>query len=124
MSAELTLRRVSRDTLVVLAMMAGVAAAVRPGDLRLAFGVLGGGALMALSAWAIRSGVEAIRADGTAPGRTWALVKYFTRHAILAAAAYGMMVRLHLDPLGMLLGVSSLVVAAAVEALRSFRGAS
>jgi hypothetical protein len=49
------------------------------------------------------------------------LVKFFTRHAILALAAYVMMVRLHLDPVGLLAGVSSLAVAAAVEGLRDLR---
>ena len=49
------------------------------------------------------------------------LVKFFTRHAIVALAAYGMMVRLHLDPLGLLAGVSSLGVAVGVEALRDLR---
>ena len=40
---------------------------------------------------------------------------------MLALAAYVMMVRLHLDPLGLLMGVSSLVIAAAVEVLRDLR---
>jgi hypothetical protein len=35
-----------------------------------------------------------------------------------------MMVRLHLDPIGMLAGVSSLVVAAGVDALRRFQRVS
>jgi hypothetical protein len=48
-------------------------------------------------------------------------VKFFTRHGIVALAAYGMMVRLHLDPVGLLLGVSSLGVAVAVEAVRDLR---
>jgi hypothetical protein len=37
---------------------------------------------------------------------------------MLAFAAYVMMARLHLDPLGMLVGVSALGVAAGAEALR------
>jgi hypothetical protein len=45
-------------------------------------------------------------------------VKFFTRHVILGLVAYGMMVRLHLDPIGMLVGVTSVVVAAAIEAAR------
>jgi len=45
-------------------------------------------------------------------------VKSFTRHGILALAAYGMMARLHLDPVAMLVGVSSLVIAAGIDALR------
>ena len=50
--------------------------------------------------------------------RGFPLVKFFTRHAILAFVAYVMMVRLHLDPVGMLVGVSSVVVAAVIEARR------
>jgi hypothetical protein len=49
------------------------------------------------------------------------LVKFFTRHAIVALVAYGMMVRLRLDPLGLLAGVSSLVVGVAAEVLRDLR---
>ena len=49
------------------------------------------------------------------------LVKFFTRHAILALAAYVMMVRLRVDPVAMLMGVSSLAAAVAVEALRGLR---
>jgi len=65
---------------------------------------------------------EAAQADQT--GRKsprFALVKFFTRHGIVALAAYGMMVRLHVDPLGVLLGVTSLGIAVGVEALRDLR---
>jgi hypothetical protein len=85
-------------------------------DLAGPFGVLGGGLLIGLSFWAIRGTVE----QGGNPSG-FALVKFFTRHAILALAAYGMMVRLHLDPVGLLAGVSSLGVAVAGEALRDLR---
>ena len=40
---------------------------------------------------------------------------------MLALAAYVMMVRLHVDPVAMLMGVSSLGAAAAVEAVRGLR---
>jgi len=43
---------------------------------------------------------------------------------MLAAAAYGIMVRLHLDPVGMLVGVSSLVLAAGVEVIRRLQKVS
>ena len=89
-------------------------------------GVLGGGLLIGVSFWAIRGTVDAIvslRLEGET-GRistVAVLVKFFTRHAIVALAAYGMMVRLHLDPLGLLAGVTSLGVAVGVEALRDLR---
>jgi hypothetical protein len=43
---------------------------------------------------------------------------------MLALAAYGMMARLHLDPVGMMVGVSSLVLALGVDALRRFQRVS
>ena len=69
-----------------------------------------------------RRSPEGAKADET--GRTstvFVLVKFFTRHAIVALAAYGMMVRLHVDPLGVLLGVTSLGIVVGVEALRDLR---
>ena len=101
-----------------------------------ALAVMGGGALVAVSGWAIRGAVDGLigasaPSPGAAPvanvGETGAkpagfpLVKFFTRHAILALAAYGMMVRLHFDPLGLLVGVSSLGIAVGVVALKDLR---
>src|SRR4029453_5636063 len=108
-------------------------------------GVLGGGLLIGVSFWAIRGTVDtlmtvrgvlprpsggaaqAMEGEAAKAGETGRissvslLVKFFTRHAIVALAAYGMMVRLHLDPMGLLAGVSSLGVAVGVEALRDLR---
>jgi hypothetical protein len=100
-------------------MLAAGAAAVWPGEWQIAAGVLGGGALLGLSAWAIRGAVDGLVGPSMRPpSAALLLVKFFTRHAILAVAAYGMMARLHLDPVGMLAGVSSLVIAAGVAALQ------
>jgi hypothetical protein len=89
------------------------------------FAVLGGGLLIGVSFWAIRSTVDDLMLRSAAEtGRKtagFALVKFFTRHGIVALGAYGMMVRLHLDPVGLLLGVSSLGVAVAVEVLKDLR---
>lgn len=127
----------ARTTAVVCVVLAAGAAALWPGRWRVPLGVIGGGLLVGLSAWAIRGAVDGVlgrvgpeAADagaGTGEGRPSGLavlVKFFTRHAILALAAYGMMVRLHLDPVGMLVGVSSLVVAAAIDALRRLQRVS
>ncbi|MGE3277384.1 MAG: hypothetical protein AB7O67_19890 [Vicinamibacterales bacterium] len=116
--------RIARDTAVLVAVLALGAWGVWPGRARVALGVLGGGALIGLSVWAIRGAVDGVLGQPAgATGQRWpgwgVLVKIFTRHAILAAAAYGMMVRLHLDPVGMLVGVTALVAATAVEAIRS-----
>ena len=75
---------------------------------------------------AIRGAVDAlirVRSEGETGGKStgFSLVKFFTRHAIVALAAYGMMVRLRVDPVGLLVGVSSLGVAVAVEAVRVLR---
>lgn len=119
--------RVARDTALITLVLSVAAWLTRPGGPRLAFGVLGGGALIGLSFWAIKGGVDGLLrgtqgGPGGRGGRVWLLVKIFTRHAILASAAYGMMVRLRLDPVGMLIGASAFVVAVAVEALRTGTG--
>jgi len=116
------LARVARDTALVCGVLTFAAALWRPGDWRLPLGVAGGGALMGLAFWAIRGGVDGWMRGGAAAARRGpGLVKFFTRHAMLALAAYGMMVRLHLDPVGMLTGVCSLSIAVVVEAARRQR---
>ena len=126
------LDRIVRNTAAACVVMAGLAAAWTR-DYPLPLGIIGGGLLIGLSYWAIRGTIDALIARRTGvshPGgdaETAAkpprlqLVKFFTRHAMLALAAYGMMVRLHLDPVGLLAGVSSLVIAVAVEVLRDSR---
>jgi ATP synthase I chain len=116
--------RIARDTAVsclVLAVLFGL----WKQTISSALAVAGGGVLIAISFWAIRSGVDGVvrrNSDETGQKSTgFSLVKFFTRHAIVALAAYGMMVRLHLDPMGLMAGVSSLGVAVAVEALRDLR---
>jgi hypothetical protein len=86
-------------------------------------GVLAGGVLVGLALWALGGFVSAlvIREESgeiRPVSRGFGLVKFFTRHAILAFVAYVMMVRLHLDPIGMVVGVTSVVVAATLEAAR------
>ena len=117
--------RIARDTAVacvVMAVMFGIVARTVIGPVS----VLGGGVLIGLSWWAIQGAVDGlirVRSGGeTGPKPTgFSLVKFFTRHAIVALAAYGMMVRLRFDPVGLLAGVSSLGVAVAVEVLRDLR---
>lgn len=119
------IERIARGTVIACVIIAAVFA-VWKRDLAAPLGVLGGGLLIGLSFWAIRGTVDtliALRAEGETRriSTGFALVKFFTRHGILALAAYGMMVRLHLDPVGLLAGVSSLGVAVAGEALRDLR---
>ena len=119
------IERIARNTAVTCVVLAALAGAWTR-ELFAPLGVLGGGLLIGLSFWAIRGTVDAliaVRSGGETPAKstTFQLVKFFTRHGMLALAAYGMMVRLHLDPLGLLAGVSSVVVAVAVEVLRDSR---
>ena len=115
MNASSLLRRLQRDTVITLIALTLVAFAWRPTQPRIALGIVGGGLLIGISYWGIL---------GLKPGhsRVWPLVKFFTRHAILALAAYGMMARLELHPIGLLIGVSAPAVAATVEAMRAARG--
>ena len=117
--------RIVRDAAIVCVFMIAVAAMWKR-DLATPAGVAGGGLLIGLAFWAIRGGVDAWighRLDGESARKPvrFRLVKFFTRHGMLALAAYGMMVRLQLDPVAMLVGVTSLGVAVAVEAVRSLR---
>jgi hypothetical protein len=119
------LERIKRDTALICGLFALVAA-VWFKNLAAPLGVLGGGLLMGLSFWAIQGSVDAVvglRSGGETGGKParFHLVKFFTRHAMLALAAYGMMVRLQFDPVAMLVGVTSLGVAVAAEAVRSLR---
>ena len=136
-ASDAFVRRLERDTLIAIAVLTALALAWRPGELRLALGVAGGGLLVILSYWGIRAGVDGLveaaeRVSSTpAPGqvprggtradRLWRFVKFFTRHAILALAAYAMIARLHLDPVGMLAGVTSPGIAAVAELIRAAR---
>ena len=96
-------------------------------------GVLGGGVLAGVSYRAIKSGATALAAsaagtslEGAAPfsrRRTLvrAAIRFVTRHTLLAILAYAMIARLRLHPIGLLGGASSIVLAAAAEAIRLLR---
>ena len=92
----------------------------------LLLGIVGGAALMVLLIWAIRGAVDGLlglRSTGETGPKTagFALVKFFTRHAIVALTAYVLVVRLGADPVGVIVGVSAVVVAVTIEAVRGFR---
>ena len=130
------IERIARGTAVACVVIA-VVAAIWARNLAAPLGVLGGGLLIGLSFWAIRGTVDTLISrtpslpapdtEGAKAGESgrnsagFALVKFFTRHVIVAVAAYVMMVRLHLEPLGLLAGVSSLGVAVAIESFRDVR---
>lgn len=129
------IERIARSTAISCVVIA-IAFAIWRGSAWAAIAVFGGGFLIAISFWAIaqtvdklmpaasvsRRSPEGAKADETGQKTAvFTLVKFFTRHAIVALAAYGMMVRLHLDAMGVLAGVTSLGVAVGLEALRDLR---
>jgi hypothetical protein len=113
------LRRVERNGIVACAAMAAIAWAVARGDVSAPAGVFCGGALAWISYRGIKGGIDALTgAARSGVSIATGLVKFFTRYAILAVAAYVIMARLRMPPMAVIAGASSLVVAVAVEALR------
>jgi hypothetical protein len=118
------IERIARNTALACVVIA-VLFAIWKRSIVASLAVVGGGLLIGISFWAIASAVDQLilRSQGETGRKTagFSLVKFFTRYAIVALAAYGMMVRLRVDPMGLLLGVSSFGVAVAVEVLRDLR---
>ena len=115
------LRRIERYSLMACAALA-VAAGMMTRRLDAPLGVVGGGALVAISYRGIKAGTSAMAGAGRAGGARHVvagLVKFFTRYAILAIAAYVIMARLRLPPVAVFAGASSLVIAVMIEALRA-----
>jgi hypothetical protein len=127
--ADPSLRRIERTSILACLAMAAAALAIARGTPGPALGVLGGGVLVGVSYRAIRSGVNGLvallerpaepeRRPQTGPRPGWTVTKLVTRYALLAVLAYVMIARLRLHPVGLLVGASSVVAAASVEALR------
>jgi hypothetical protein len=114
------LQRIERYGLVACAALA-VGAGIVTRRLDAPLGVVGGGALVAISYLGIKAGVTALVDAGSGGAKTAVigLVKFFTRYAILAIAAYVIMARLRLPPVAVFAGASSLVIAVMIEALRA-----
>ena len=126
------LGRIERGALVWCGLLALLALAWRRGSPDVALGVLGGGALVGASYWAIKASVSRLtetlaRRAANDPGPrarprlSLALAVFVLRYALLGLLAYVMIARLRLHPVGLLLGASSMVAAAAVEAVRAAR---
>ena len=117
------LKRIERNGIVACGAMALAAWAAARWRVAAPLGVLAGGALVAISYRGIKDGIDAlvrapIGGEGGRGGVAIGLVKFFTRYAILAGAAYVIMARLWLPPVAVIGGASSLVVAVMFEALR------
>jgi hypothetical protein len=149
--ADPSIRRIERDAVIWCGLATAAALAIRPDAPAVAAGVVGGGLLAVVSLLAIRSSVDAVLArlapapdaaatphsapveatgeaavDAPSPGappRAAAGIglKLAGRYLVLALAAYVMMARLRLHPVGLLIGASSLVAGATLEAVRSLR---
>ncbi len=117
-----TIRRFEREAVIACLIFAAAALAWPQGGIRAAGAVLGGGALAALSYLALK-GVVNMSISG-AKTRVWPLVKFFTRYAILAFVAYVMLARLRLSPVGVIVGATSIVVAAGAAAFRTIASSS
>jgi hypothetical protein len=120
------LRRIGRTALIVCALMTLAALLLSRSPMMSALAVIGGGIIASISYRAIQSGVTALvdRLAGAATARRsrpavrWVVMKLSARYALLGFAAYVMIARLRLPPLGLLAGASSIVTAVAVEAVR------
>jgi amino acid permease len=124
--ADELLARLRRNALVACGAIALLAFALDPNRPAAALGVLGGGLLIAISYAAVAFTFHAFL---PAPGdqvdpanrkrtRTFAVLVFAAHYALLALAAYVMIGRLRLHPVGLLGGVTSFVVAVALEARR------
>lgn len=135
---DASLRRIERDSAVIAGAAALAALVILRGRLDGALGVLGGGALMAFGYRAIKSGVDAIvtraapgpDAAGREPSRAarramvWTLAKLIGRYAVMAVVAWIVLVPLGAHPLGVVAGVTTPVLAIAIEGVRLSRRAS
>jgi len=124
-SGDDLLVRLQRNACFACATFTAIAAGVS--GWRAGAAVIGGGLLAGTSFLLIKGAILDVTAfeDPRDPLRrsntSFALVKLTTRYALLAFLAYVMIARLRLHPIGLIVGASSLVVAAAVEAARLFR---
>ena len=125
-----SLRRIQRDAGLICAVTATAALILERGRPDGALGVLAGTGLMAMSYWAISSGVTAMvdRAAATSqssPGKPvsrrrviWTLARFLGRWIVFGVAAWVVLVPLRAHPLGLFAGVTASVAAIAVEAVR------
>jgi hypothetical protein len=122
--SDLLLRRVEHTAIGICLAMAAVAW-VLTRQVGAAGAVVAGGILIGTSYRLIKSGVSELvaaappkdRADARARG-VRIVLKVAGRYALLGFAAYVMIARLRLHPLGLLAGASSIVAAVTVEAVR------
>lgn len=126
------LRVFERDSAAACLGMAAAGWALSGWRSDVAAGVLAGGALMGVSYALIKGGVGGLAraADGAGapPGGRLrvirSVVKYLTRYALLAVAAYGILTCFHLHPAGVLAGALSPFAGALGQLVRMSRARS
>lgn len=111
------LRRLEWTSIAACLVMAAAAFVLARGRVEPAIGVLGGGILIGVSYRTIGSSVSALT-SANAPRTSWIVLKVVARYALLAFLAYVMIARLRLHPVGLMVGASSVVAAASIEAFR------
>ena len=126
MAGDDLLLRLQRNAAIACAIFAAIALAVS--GLAGAGAVLGGGVLAGTSFLLLKGSIVDITSFGGRPGEpaprpnaSFAVVKLTARYALLAFLAYVMIARLRLHPIGLIVGASSFVAVAAIEAGRLFR---
>jgi len=131
--ADPALRRVERDSAVITVAAAVLALVLQRGRPDGALGVLAGAGLMGVSYAAIKGGVTALLARAAAAGReeapgrppnprmAWLAARFVGRYLAVGAAAWALLVPLHVHPLGLFAGVTVPVLAIGIEAVRSAR---
>ena len=115
MNPDAVLERVARRAVVISAIF--TAAALVIGGVPAAIGVVGGAVLALMSFLLLKRGMTRVAgraASGAVRGASIGLI--VVRYALLALAAYVMIARLRLHPIGLLVGASSIAAAVAVEA--------
>lgn len=112
------LERVARRAVVISAILTAVALVLGGADA--AVGVVGGAVLALMSFLLLKRGMTRVTVRAASPesgasrGASAGLI--VVRYALLALAAYVMIARLRLHPIGLLVGASSIAAAVAVEA--------
>jgi hypothetical protein len=120
--ADDLLRRLRRNTLFACGAIAIGALALDPHRPAATIGVIGGGILVAISYAAVAFTIDTFMPkagrEAQKPRRKKALAAlvFAGHYALLAFVAYVMIARLRLHPIGLLGGVTSFVVAVALEA--------
>ena len=129
MDRDPALRRFELDALIVWGALTALALVVTRGRADAALGVAAGGALMAVSYLGIKSGAAVLVAavEGGRARRVALIVaslKFLGRFALLALAAYVILARLRMHPVGVLVGASVPVIAVATLVPRFLRRAT